>query len=90
MGVVEGILPNTCPHCGKMTFQKGWKCIQIGNEVQKGSSYNMGKGIVGGLLGFGAGFGFAHSKGSLKSERIDLYECPFCKQTVRISTKTFW
>ena len=90
MGIVEGVLPGVCPGCQKIMFTRDWNCISIGSERSEGNNYSISKGIFGGLLGMGTSTGFSHSKGSLKSTRIDLYQCPNCGKTVQRKISTFW
>ena len=90
MGIVKDILPGRCPGCQKMLSENDWNCISIGSENSAGRNYSISKGIVGGLFGFGPAAGFSHSKGDLKSTRIDLYQCPHCRKTVERKVSTFW
>lgn len=90
MGVVKGVLPGICPGCRAIMFERDWNCISTGSEQSAGNNYSMSKGIIGGLFGLGTATGFSHSKGSLKSERIELYQCPHCGKTVQREVSTFW
>ncbi len=90
MGIVKETLPGICPSCKKIMFESDWNCISTGSEQSAGTNYSISKGIMGGLFGLGTVAGFSHSKGSLKSERIELYQCPKCGKTVQRKVSTFW